>query len=309
MKVNPKYDSTKNKSIFFFSASATKHVEILFEMGIREILVSYYYIRKRPQFFAEFLPMLKQAGGKFMTDSGGFSFIHSNKAGNKEDFAKADFWKPYLEEYVGWLNNNKDYVDVLVNLDLDDMVGREVVSEWNQQYFEPMMKEKKVVYVAHKDNNNLYSDPTGLKHFKEYMSLYPYVGVSADMINYAGKIASAAAVQKKIIHGFGWTSIPTLKSHPFFSCDSTTWLGGARYGTSYMFDGKNFRVNDYKKKHLRKTDKLLCRDNDIDFDELTADREDAVNKFNLLGWIGARNEYLKIANLKLRNLPVSHYLK
>ena len=92
MKVNPKYDSTKNKSIFFFSASATKHVEILFEMGIREILVSYYSIRKRPQFFAEFLPMLKQAGGKFMTDSGGFSFIHSNKAGNKEDFAKAQSW-------------------------------------------------------------------------------------------------------------------------------------------------------------------------------------------------------------------------
>lgn len=87
---------------------------------------------------------------------------------------------------------------------------------------------------------------------------------------------------------------------------NTTWLGGVRYGTSYRYDGKNFRVTSYKKKYLRKADKLRCRDNNVDYEALLRDERSSVNMYNLIGWKGARNEYLKYCN-KLTNKTVVHY--
>lgn len=299
----------KDKAVMFFSASSVKDSELLYDFGVRDILVSYHYISKSFSFYDKLLPDIKKDGGLFMTDSGGFSFLGSIDLEHTPEASTEKYWLPYLEKYVGWLIEHKDYIFVAANLDLDRIVGREIVDKWNEKYFKPLEEHMNIVYVAHKDYDNVYNDKTGMKRLREYCSLHKYVGVNQGWKDIYKKVYECAKIYGTIIHGFAWTSIPLLKSAPFFSVDSTTWLGGVRYGTSYNDDGKNFRVNDYKKKFIRKGDKVLCEKWGVNYHDLLAEKREAINKYNLIGWMGARREYIRSANTKLKNKPVSFYDK
>lgn len=291
----------------FFSSSSVKDTELLFDFGIREILVSYHYIGKSFAFYDDFLIKLKGEGGLFMTDSGGFSFIAGINFEEHPEAYEEKYWLPYLERYVQWLYDHKDYIYVAANLDLDSIVGREVVARWNKKYFEPLEKYMNIVYVAHRDLEGKYSDKLGMKQLSDYCNKYKYVGVSQEYKDYYVKVNSIARKNNTRIHGFAWTALPLLKDCPMFSIDSTSWLGGVRYGTSYRYDGKNFVINDHKKKYKRKVDKGLCKKWGINHDDLLAEKREAINKYNLIGWLGMRQEYLRTADTKLKNKTVSTY--
>jgi hypothetical protein len=293
----------------FFSSSSVKDTKLLYDFGIKEILVSFHYIQKGLAYYDELLVELKKNDGLFMTDSGGFSFIASINLQETPEASTEKFWLPYLERYVAWLYEHRDYIYVAANLDLDAIVGREVVLEWNEKYFRPLEKYMNIVYVAHRDISKVYNDYDGLKQLKEYCSAYDYVGVSQEYKEYSSKVYTIAKNNGTRIHGFAWTSIPLLKANPFFSVDSTTWLGGVRYGTSYRYDGKNFVVNDHKKKYVRKVDKLLCLAYNINHKNLLAEKREEINRYNLIGWLGARSEYLRMAKVKLKNKVVAFYEK
>lgn len=290
----------------FFSAGSPRDCELIFNCGINDILVSYYYLRKRKKVFEEdIMVRCKKQGGLFMADSGGHSFLSTKEIPDEMYYEK--YWIEFLEEYVDWLREHHEYIYVAANMDLEDFVGTAVVDKWNKKYFKPLEKLMNIVYVAHQDN--IPGDKTGLKRFKQYCKLHDYVGVNNDLYKYSEKFFEIARITKTRIHGFGWTSIPTLKQWPFFSVDSTTWLGGARYGTTYLYDGKNFYVKDFKNKHIRRTRKIYCRDHKIDYRGVIADKQDAVNTLNLHGWKGARREFIRAANIKLKTNPVLSYAK
>lgn len=302
-----KYDKTKNKAVLFFSASSVGDFKQLYEFGIREMLVSYFYIKKSLSYFDGILPKLKSEGGIFMTDSGAFSFMGKFHEGTPEyeEAHHEDFWIPYLEEYVAWIREHKDYIFSAANLDIDLIVGRDVVRKWNKKYFEPLEKEGvNIVYVAHEDEG----DPHAIQHFKEYCSKYKYVGVNQRHKDFATRFYQIAKMYNVKVHGFAWTEIGILKHYPFFSADSVTWLGGVRFGTTYDYDGKNFRTLDYKKKYLRKARRIKYEQAGVVYDDITKREERKnINKMNLLGWLGFRKEFLKMANLKLHNKNVAEY--
>ena len=60
-----------------------------------------------------------------MTDSGAFSFMGKFHEGTPEfdKMSTEEFWIPYLEEYVAWLREHKDYIFCAANLDIDKLVG------------------------------------------------------------------------------------------------------------------------------------------------------------------------------------------
>lgn len=300
------YHADKNKSVLFFSASSVKDAKQLYDFGIREILVSYHYISKSKAYYdTTLLPTLKEEGGLFMTDSGAFSFMAGDPTPEQQT---EEYWKPYLESYLEFIHLNYKNIYCVANLDLDKVIGREIVDRWNEDYFKPIEKLTQVVYVAHKDPYDYYGDKSGLKRVEEYAKKFDYFGVNQGFRDDALKVYNIAKRYKRRVHGFAWTSLPVLKSYPLFSCDSTTWLGGVRYGTTYDYDGKNFSVLDYKKKHIRnKPGKVLCETFGIDHKKLVKEKREQVNDFNLIGWLGFRKEYLKFANIKLWNKNVRDY--
>ena len=136
---------SKRKATLFFSASSVGDYTTLRDFGIKDTLVSYFYLRKSLKFYPPQLEKQHKEGGIFMTDSGAFSFM-GKKVEHK--MTTEEYWLPYLEEYVAWLHENKKFIFVAANLDLDMIVGREVVDRWNEKYFKPLEKDINVVYVC-----------------------------------------------------------------------------------------------------------------------------------------------------------------
>lgn len=321
------YDPKTNKGVMFFSAGTPKDVLLLRDAGIKEVLVSHFYIKKRKKVFEEqILPdLFSKPDELFMVDSGGSTFIVNFVTHNTTpEMFKEAYWIAYIENYVQWLHDFKKYIFVAANVDLEMYVGNKVVDKWNKKYFEPLEKHMQICYVAHEDMSGKGIDPTGIRRITQYLNEHEYVGISGVKVmkDQHKKIFAYAAIKKRRLHGFGWTSIPVLKSSPFFSVDSTTWKGGSLYGTTYLYDGKNFVVKDFKNKHVRKTKKLLCLEKGIEYDKLHLRRYDkkivtevpkessyAIDSLNLQGWLGARKEYLRSANIKLKNKPVIYYAK
>lgn len=303
------YEKSKNKGLLYFSASSTGDFQQLYDFGIREILVSYFYIQKNLSYYDKMLPLLKKDGGIFMTDSGAFSFMGKFPEGSDEyeEAQHEEFWIPYLESYTKWIREHKEYIFSVANLDLDTIVGKRIVDKWNKKYFEPLEKEGiQVVYVAHESDEQ----PSIVGRLREYCQRYEYVGVNQAHKDKAAQIYQLIKMYHRRIHGFAWTELGLIKHYPFFSVDSVTWLGGVRFGTTYDYDGKNFRTLDYKHKYLRKAHRLKYEKGGVDFEQVTKKEERKnINKMNLLGWLGFRKEYLKAANLKLHNRVVASYIK
>lgn len=295
-----KTTDSSDKGVMFFSASSVDDLQTLVNFGIREVLVSYFYIRKAPKKFEELINKCVADGGLFMTDSGAFSFNSSKKP--LTDFPMS-FWIDYLEEYTEFIRSHSDKIFVAANLDIESIVGTSQVDKWNEEYFKPLEEHTQIVYVAHRDNH----DYSGLRRFHRYCSEHKYVGVSFQAKERFRTYYSIAQATGTRIHGFGWTSIPMLKQCPFFSVDSTTWMGGVRYGETYKDDGKNFSAIDGKKKWRRKALGSVIKRFNIDKDALAKEERYAVHTMNLAGWLGARREFVRSANSKLRNKPVKVY--
>lgn len=307
------YDKSKNKAILYFSASSTSDFQQLYDFGIRESLVSYFYIRKNLKYWDEMLPKFKAEGGIFMTDSGAFSFMgkFSEDSEEYEKMQTEEFWLPYLNDYIKWIRDHKDYIFSAANLDLDTMVGYKIVDKWNKEYFEPLEKETgvQIVYVAHEAGGGAKSNKEFLTRFQEYCKRYEYVGANQAWKDLAPQIYQMVKRYHRRIHGFAWTQLDLLKSYPFFSVDSVTWLGGVRFGTTYDYDGKNFRTIDYKHKYIRKSRRIKYLRAGLDEQGIKEESRKPINQMNLLGWLGFRKEYMKMANLKLHTRYAGEYEK
>jgi hypothetical protein len=303
-------DSNKDKAVMFFSASSYKDALAVLDSGINDILTSYHYIMKREKGFTEdVMPRIKANGGLFMTDSGAFTFF----AKPTPEMYTEEYWEPYIEEYVKFLRDNAHQIYCAANMDIDIFVGQEIVDRWNKKYFEPLKGIVQIVYIVHGNKAIRRDDEYGIKRFKEYAAKYEYLGMGSSMFKKNSRsdnrYYALARLLKVRLHGFGWTSIPSLKEFPFFSVDSTTWLGGVRYGTTYTYDGANDRVLDHKKKFRRKGMKSLCKDLGINHENLLLEKRDEINALNLYGWKGFRFEFLKAANTKLKYNPARSYAK
>lgn len=254
------------------------------------------------------LPKFKKEGGIFMTDSGAFSFMGQFAEGTEEyeKMHTEEYWIPYLEEYVAWLRAHKDYIFNAANLDLDMIVGYDVVDKWNKHYFEPLEEETgiQIVYVAHESSAD---KDDFMQRFEHYCRRYQYVGANQRQKKRAPQIYQMVKRYKRRIHGFAWTDLPLLRRYPFFSVDSVTWLGGVRFGITYDYDGKNFRSVEANKKFIRKTRQSKYREEGLDLEGIADEKRVPINQMNLLGWMGFRKEYLHSANLRLTNRMVSAY--
>lgn len=266
----------------FFAGAENEGVRaVLKECGVKRVLLSYYYIRNRKTKIEDVVADFPEV----VIDSGAYTML----AANEEKEADND---SFVREYVDYLKQHVGKFFWVANYDIDGIVGSGVVRRWNEELFEPLEKMgQRVCYVAHDEDNPMF------KNASFYFKKYDYVGFSAlaardrYKVKFIEHVYRLARATGKMVHGFGVTDFVTESRFPSFTVDSTTYLGGQRYGSTYYFNGAFFVTIDFRHKHFRKKMGHFCELWGINHERFVADKSDEVLKFNIHMWIENEKNY------------------
>ena len=223
-------DTNRPYTMLFSGVEDDNNFRILYDMGIRNFLISYHYVQKRHLSTQKY----EELEVKFFVDSGAFTYMSSVE---HQDWT-VEQWESQIQSYLKWIEKHKDIVFAFANLDLEYLVGGEVVQEWNENYFEPFMLRTGIpVCFVHHDSASKLS-------WEQYCQRYPYVGISWGGIDTQGNDLQfgldklkVAEKYKSLVHGMAMTHTSLLTKIPFYTTDSTTWLVGLQYGEINYWTG------------------------------------------------------------------------
>lgn len=234
----PKYNSLREVmdlerpfSMMFSGVEDDSNFQILYNMGIRNFLISFHYVQKKHLNTSKY----EEMGVKFFVDSGAFTFISNLEF---QDYT-IEQWEKYIESYLRWIEKHQSIVFAFASLDLEYLVGGEQVQIWNEKYFEPFMLRTgiPVCFVYHDNATKLT--------WEQYCQRYPYVGVSwggldtqGNDLKYGMNKLKVAEKYGAVVHGMAMTQTALLTKLPFYTVDSTTWLVGLQYGEINFWTGK-----------------------------------------------------------------------
>lgn len=220
-------DHEQDFHMLYSGVEDERNFDILYDMGIRNFLMSYQYVQNRHMNVDKFSGL----GIKFFIDSGAYTYMSDPKYA---DFTIED-WEKQIERYLRWVKKHSDIVFACASLDIEALVGGEQVQKWNEKYFEPFMLETgiPVCFVWHEDSYLTW---------ERHCQRYPYVGVSGGVDDTFEKdLRDKLRIAEKyntVVHGMAMTKTSLLTSLPFYTVDSTTWLVGLQYGEVNYWTGK-----------------------------------------------------------------------
>lgn len=226
--------------IFFAGSEAGSHEEILRKKGVKNYLYSYFYVNKSKSF-------LDFEGLNVFIDSGGYSA--RIKDIDIDVYAFGEF-----------LAKHKDKIFAAANLDVNDIETQLSNQKILEQYY-PVLPVFHLQDYANKRQDLLV----------QYLEKYPYialggmVGASSKHLEIFLNYCFSLGLKKKVkYHGFGLTSSKFLMQYPFYSVDSTSWLGGGRYGTMQKWDAQTYKMKSSI--HYKDRDRML--ENRMDFEAI-----------------------------------------
>lgn len=202
------------------------------EYGNRYYLYSYYNLRGKKKL----LDYLKVKGEVFL-DSGAHTL---QKPGKEVD------WDKFIYEYIKFINDYKQYLDYIVELDVENKIGLPLV----EKYRNKIKKETSIepIVVWHRSR--------GFDYLKYMCKTYKYIGFSGFVEDKTGEneipdrfvntFCDMAHKDSAKVHGFGYTR-QNLPEKRFDSIDSSSWNSGIRYGQLLKF--KDNKMIHYKKLH------------------------------------------------------------
>lgn len=223
-------DRNRPFSMMFSGVEDNNNFHVLYDMGIRNFLISYHYVQKKHLQTKEY----RELGVKFFVDSGAYTFMNNLE----HEETTIEEWEKYIEGYLRWVERNRDIVFACANLDIEYLVGGDQVQYWNEKYFEPFMLNTgiPVCFIHHID--------TALS-WEKYCQRYPYTGLSwgvdnpdGDDLKYGIDMLRTAEKYNCLVHGMAMTQTSLLTKMPFYTVDSTTWLVGLQYGEVNFWTGK-----------------------------------------------------------------------
>ena len=275
-------DKSKLFTIIFSGVENKDYYNWLYELGIRDFLMSYQYIQSNN---IDMKARFKDKGVRLFIDSGAHTYQNDPKYLEKGE----EFWEEQIKRYLAWVEENKEYIFAIASADYENLVGAETVKRWYREYFEPFMLRTKipVCFVWHQ---NSYAD------WETYCERYPYVGLSSvntegvalDLNEYSSKL-KVAEKYGSLVHGFGMTRTSYLPKLPYFTVDSTTWLVGLQYGEINYWRGtrmSRLKKEKWKGDYLPKIINQYSEFN-IDRDGLLAEEPKELIKVNALAFISA----------------------
>lgn len=292
--------------VIFAGAESNHFRRFLTSNGAKGILFSFYYLRKWLRTGEVTMDDLKTDAMKaefLFIDSGGFTLQLAVKKGQLD----VDI-PTYIREYYDFAEQMLGYAQVFGAVDC--------VSDsytWSDMIAANYAGYDRGIHIA----PTVFGDET-IHEIQDtgYLSNFDMIALSAPK----KKQRQAMSLFQKLrgagmkIHGYAKTSQEEFRGFDFFSVDSSTWLGGQKYGTTYIWRGGKMRTYGYEyKKRIRPTLKQQCLENDINFDKIMTDEFigaksakraeslsqdvlDEINKMNLLAWKSLVDYNLSIVN-------------
>lgn len=225
-------DYTRPLTIFFSGVEYESYLDILYNLGIRNFLMSYEYLKGKGSFV-----LRKYSDVHIFIDSGAFTYMSDPKY----DEYTVEQWEQQIQEYLRWVEKHKDNIFAFADLDLQYLpkVGYQKVYEWRKKYFEPFMLRTGIpcCFIYHDD---------GIDYWEYMCKRYPYVGMSTniDAQNSEEIIREMFRIAEKhnaLIQGMATTDTRILIDLPFYTVDSTTWNVGLKYGEISVWDATRMR--------------------------------------------------------------------
>lgn len=222
-------DHEQDFHMLYSGVEDERNFDILYDMGIRNFLVSYQYVQNKHMNVDKFSGL----GIKFFVDSGAYTY--------RNDLKYAEFtiedWEKQIDRYLKWAKKHKDIIFAIANLDIEGHVEPEVVQQWNEKYFEPFMLETGIPVCF------IYHEGETARTWEQYAQRYPYIGMpwefdSGDGEKICRDRLRIAEKYNTVVHGMAMTKTSLLTSLPFYTVDSTTWLVGLQYGEVNYWTGK-----------------------------------------------------------------------
>lgn len=269
-------DYNRPLSIFYSGVEYESYLDILYELGIRNFLMSYEYLKGKGH-----SQLKKYSDMHLFIDSGAYTYITNPEFENYT----VEQWEEQIHKYLAWARKHKDSIFAIADLDLQYLVGNEKVYEWRKKYFEPFMLETgiPVCFIYHEE---------GLDQWEYMCKRYPYVGIS---LNVDGNIDETDLREKfriaekynTLIQGMASTRTAMLTQYPFYTVDSTTWNVGLKYGEISVW-------NETKMSRIKKTEfenkafPIISRyDKKFDFDLIREEDKTEMIRVNAYAFVQA----------------------
>lgn len=256
-----------------------RNFHLLYDLGIRNFLISYQYVQRKHMSVS----MYEDMGIKFFVDSGAYTYQVDPKYA---EYTVED-WEKQIVRYLNWARKHKDIIFAIANLDLENLLGVEIVKEWNEKYFEPFMLETgiPVCFIWHP-----VCEQSG---WERYCQRYPYVGMSwvsdegTDLdFNFGKNMLAVAEKYGAVVHGMGMTRTSLLTKLSFYTSDSTTWLVGLQYGEVNFWNGQKMqrlKKDKWKGTYLDR----ICSKFDLDPELMLEENNEELIKANVGAFIEA----------------------
>jgi hypothetical protein len=305
-------------------AEHPKKLDILISMGATNILMSYYYMRKHADRGEAVIKRAKEAGMWIIVDSGAFTYKEKycylrrdwikdakedgvlrpdmdlaynvtqqrlddarHEAGNTSREELIDELEDYWQGYYKWLQRMSGHFDAFAELDMDMFVDDRIWT-WRQQIRDAM------------DSGRIEAEPvitphwfSSLEHYKRIAEDYgfQYLGIEGGKTAewYQSFFATHMPILRKHrirTHGWGTTNNFSVSQIPFFSVDSTTWMMGEQYGTTYIYDGQlRISTHGHEYKERRGNWRDRCEKFGLNFESFLREDGETLNRFNAANWI------------------------
>jgi hypothetical protein len=249
----------------------------LHRIGVRNILLSFFYFKKllRKRSIQEIADDI----GRFdyvILDSGAFTFMQAVANGEKVDMDINE----YADLYHTEIERFGHVFTACAELDVHAHFSQKQMEDIRDHLTD---KGVTMLPVMHGEPVDYYKD-------LGWFDKYAYMAVGSAMIgrNKPSPLLldyfSNARKTGTLLHGFGVTTVDALRKMPWYSVDSTTWLGGTRYGNTMVFQNGRLRYYDYKKKEVRKRFKKRFEENSLIWGDIEREKPLEVNLMNALGW-------------------------
>lgn len=221
------------------------------------ILSSYWYLRKKTS-NEDLMKLIARRNSEdnFMLDSGAFTAIEG-RSGEVD-------WDKYISDYIEFIKkyNIKRYIE----MDIDVIVGYEKVLEFRNRMEQEIGYQSIPVFHVNR----------GLDEWYRMVDEYDYVAIGDlsqnDVIrpkhySWFFKMIDYAYSKGVKVHGLGFTKKETWEETMLYSCDSSSWTMGRRYGRLFKFDKNRVKSID-KPKGARANYKLVDKNNYLEWCKL-----------------------------------------